>query len=63
MKSKEIKEKADKDLEKMLEEKRLSLGAFRFGIEGSRTRNTKEGRNTRKDIARILTETRMRRDQ
>lgn len=40
----------------MVHEARESLRKFRFGISGSKTRNVKEGRNTRKHIARILTE-------
>ena len=40
----------------MLQEKRKSLRLFRFGISGSKTKNVKEGNNTRKEIARILTE-------
>lgn len=35
---------------------REKLRAFRFGGAGSRTRNVREGRALRKDIARILTE-------
>jgi ribosomal protein L29 len=45
-----------KDLMKTLHEKKDSLQAFRFGGAGSKSRNVKEGRSTRKDIARILTE-------
>ena len=56
MKIKEIKEKQDKELHKLLEEKRKSLRIFRFGISGSKVKNVKEGRDTKKDIARILTE-------
>lgn len=44
------------DLHKEITEKREALRAFRFGSAGSRTRNTREGRNLRKDIARRLTE-------
>ena len=51
-----MQEKTDKELEKMLQEKRKSLRLFRFGISGSKTKNVKEGNNTRKEIARILTE-------
>ncbi len=51
-----IKGKSEKDLLKLLNEKREALRKFRFGISGSKTRNVKEGQNTRKDIARILTE-------
>jgi ribosomal protein L29 len=48
--------KKDEDLVKELREKREALRQFRFGSAGARTRNVKEGRNLRKDIARILTE-------
>ena len=51
-----MQNKTDKELEKMLQEKRKSLRLFRFGISGSKTKNVKEGNNTRKEIARILTE-------
>jgi|GEM_PF-327590 len=44
-----------KELDKQLAEKREALRAFRFGMKGSRTRNTKEGRELRKEVARILT--------
>ena len=52
----EFKDKNRKDLMKTLHEKKDSLQAFRFGGAGSKSRNVKAGRNTRKDIARILTE-------
>lgn len=48
--------KSDTDLGKLLVEKRESLRAFRFGIAGTKTRNVKEGKNLRKEIAQILTE-------
>lgn len=48
--------KTDIDLAKALNEKREALRKFRFGISGSKTRNVKEGRDIRKEIARILTE-------
>lgn len=44
------------DLTKLLAEKRKALHSFRFNIAGSKTRNVKEGRNLRKEIARIMTE-------
>ena len=44
------------DLHKLVSEKREALRAFRFGSAGSRSRNTREGRNLRKEIARALTE-------
>ena len=53
---KDLKKKSVKDLEKMLKEKREELRDFRFKSAGSRTRNVREGRNTRHEIALILTE-------
>ena len=44
------------DLHKEIADKREALRAFRFGEAGSRSRNVREGRNHRKDIARMLTE-------
>ena len=51
-----MKEKSDKDLQGQLEAKRKSLRLFRFGVAGSKSKNVKEGRTLRRDIARILTE-------
>jgi ribosomal protein L29 len=56
MKKTNYKGKDKKDLLKSLYEKREELRNFRFGTTGSKTTNTKEGHNLRKDIARILTE-------
>jgi len=58
----EFKGKNDKDLDKNLVEKRKELRDFRFGIAGSKIRDVKTGKNLRKDIARILTEQRSRRN-
>ena len=55
MKKIDFKTKSEVELKKALSEKRDSLTKFKFGISGSRTKNVKEGRNTRRDIARILT--------
>jgi len=52
----DFKKKSVKDLEKLLKEKREELRDFRFSSAGSRTRNVREGRNTRKEVAQILTE-------
>ncbi len=60
MKNETLKNKTDKDLIKKLEDKRKQLRAFRFGVEGSKTKNIREGRNTRREIARILTEMKLR---
>ena len=56
MKSKELKKLSDKELEKLLDEKQKAVRQFRFDITGSKVKNIKEGGNTRKDVARILTE-------
>lgn len=48
------------ELQKALADKRESLRSFRFSISGSRARNVREGRELRKDIARIMTELRSR---
>ena len=55
MKMKEITTKTATDLNKMLVEKREALRVFRFGAAGAKTKNVKEGRAIRKDIARVLT--------
>jgi ribosomal protein L29 len=55
MKKTDFKTKSEAELKKVLSEKKDSLAKFKFGISGSRTKNVKEGRNTRRDIARILT--------
>jgi ribosomal protein L29 len=52
---KEFLNKTEKELQKMLAEKRASLREFRFGTSGSQNRNVKNGKVLRKDIARILT--------
>jgi ribosomal protein L29 len=48
------------ELQKNLADKREALRSFRFGAAGSRSRNVREGREGRKEIARILTELRSR---
>lgn len=55
-----LTEKTIPELHILLNEKRETLRKFRFGIAGSKNRNVKEGKNTRQDIARILTEIRKR---
>ena len=44
------------ELGKLVSDKREKLRSFRFEGAGSRTRNVREGRNLRREIARILTE-------
>ena len=54
--SSELTKKTEKELDKMLTEKREKLRGFRFNVTGTKIKNIKEGANLRKDIARILTE-------
>jgi ribosomal protein L29 len=56
MKKTSYKGKSIADLAKVLYEKREDLRKFRFGGAGSQTRNSKDARTFRKEIARILTE-------
>jgi ribosomal protein L29 len=55
MKTKDFKNKTEKELQALLTEKGLALRAFRFNVAGSNVRNVKEGRTLRRDIARIQT--------
>ena len=54
MDTKSTKNKAD--LLKELEEKALTLRDIRFGQSGSKTKNVKEYKNIKREIARIRTE-------
>lgn len=51
----DIKNKTKADLEAIIKDKREALKNFRFGISGSRVKNVREARTTRKDIARAIT--------
>lgn len=51
-----FKKKTEDDLKKLIAEKRSELRKFRFEMAGSRIKNTKDGRNHRREIARIMTE-------
>lgn len=51
-----LNKKTDKELADELVSKRKSLREFRFGMFGSKTKNVREGRNLKKEIARVLTE-------
>ena len=44
------------DVIKKVVQLKKKLQEFRFGTSGSKVRNTKEGVNDRKEIARLLTE-------
>lgn len=52
---KDLKKKTKAELEKMLEEKKVALNAFKFGIAGSKIKNVREGRNIKREIAQIIT--------
>ncbi|MBX4210991.1 50S ribosomal protein L29 [Candidatus Parcubacteria bacterium] len=57
---KEFAKTSEKELVKILGEKRDALHNFRFGVAGSKVRNVKEGRSLRREIARILTALKLR---
>ncbi|OHA94100.1 MAG: 50S ribosomal protein L29 [Candidatus Zambryskibacteria bacterium RIFCSPHIGHO2_12_FULL_38_34] len=52
---KELSKKSQVDLMRELDEKRLSLRDIRFGTAGSKSKNVKEQKTIKKDIARIKT--------
>ena len=51
----EISTKTDKDLLKMLKDKREAVRASRFSGAGSKNKNVKEVNGLKKEIARIMT--------
>jgi ribosomal protein L29 len=55
MKKNTIKGKTVKDLKEMLDDKTKKLNDFKQSVVMGRTKNVKEGRELRKEIARILT--------
>ena len=55
MKTTDFSTKTPADLTKLATDKREELRVYRFGGAGAKTKNVKEGRNIRKDIARIMT--------
>jgi ribosomal protein L29 len=58
--SNELKTKTVEQIEKEISDMREKLRVIRFGGAGSRSRNVKEGRNLRREVARGLTELRER---
>jgi non-homologous end joining protein Ku len=50
--SRQFKDKNEKELMKLIAEKRKALQAFRFGSSGSKTRNVKEGMGFEKKLPR-----------
>ena len=55
MKIKELRQKSEKELQKLLQELRERLRKLRFDLVSGKVKNVKEIQQTRKDIARILT--------
>jgi ribosomal protein L29 len=56
MNMKELREKNDADLTKLVAEKREELRKLRFGVAGSTMRNVHAGKNLRREVAQALTE-------
>jgi len=54
-KIKDLREKTQTELKMFLVDKHEALRQFRFNSGRGKTKNTKEGREIKKDIARILT--------
>ncbi len=54
-KIKTLKEKTEIELKSLLSDKREALRKFRFDMAHGKVKNTKEAREVKKDIARILT--------
>ncbi len=52
---KELKKKTGEELSLELQKKQEELRAFRFGVAGSKSKDTKAGRNLRRNIARLHT--------
>lgn len=52
----DFQKQTSEQLHKAVADMREKLRSFRFGGAGSRTRNVREGRELRKDVARALTE-------
>jgi ribosomal protein L29 len=57
---KNIKEKSDKELEKMLKAHREDIRKFRFGISGSNKKDVRQAHALKKEVAQILTEMNLR---
>jgi len=55
MKTADIRKKSEPELKKLMAELEEELRVFRFGMSGSRTKNVRQARTLRHDIARIKT--------
>ncbi len=63
MKAAELRRISTSELESLLRKKREDLRQFRFDLAAGKVKNIKDIRETRKDIARILTILRERKNQ
>ena len=54
-KASELKQKSKEELAKILQDSREKLQQLRFDLSAGKVKNVREIRQTRKDIARILT--------
>jgi ribosomal protein L29 len=52
---KDLKQKTDKDLNKLLLTERDKLRSLKFDLAAGKVKNVKQSRQIKKDIARILT--------
>ena len=55
MKAKELKQKSEKELQRLLQEDREKLRQLRFDLSAGKVKNVREIRKIKKDIARIMT--------
>lgn len=55
MEAKELRQRSIAELKKLLQEKRERLRTLRFALASGKVKNIREIRETRRDIARILT--------
>ncbi len=55
MKAKELKQKNEKELQRLLQEDREKLRQLKFDLSAGKVKNVREIRKTKKDIARIMT--------
>lgn len=55
MKAKELKQKSEKELERLLLSDREKLRQLKFDLSAGKVKNVREIRKIKKDIARILT--------
>lgn len=60
MKMNDLKSKTEAELGKLLREKREELRKSRFASAGSKDRNVKRARDSRRTIAQVLTELQLR---